>query len=73
MPQVKVDDAGARTNMVFINVEAGQARRMNTYLAERNILVGGYGAMRLVTHLDVEQADIHRFVREVGSFFEQAA
>ena len=73
VPQVKVDDAGARTNMVFINVEAVQARRMNTYLAERNILVGGYGAMRLVTHLDVEQADIHRFVREVGSFFEQAA
>jgi threonine aldolase len=70
---VKVDDAGARTNMVFVNIDAEQSRRMNAYLAERDILVGGYGAMRLVTHLDVEKADIHRFVREVGGFFEQAA
>lgn len=70
---VQVDDAGARTNMVFVNIEAEQSRRMNAYLAERDILVGGYGAMRLVTHLDVEKADIHRFVREVSSFFEQAA
>ena len=73
VPQVKVDGGGARTNMVFINIEAEQSRRLNKYLAERDILVGGYGAMRLVTHLDVEKADIHRFVREVSSFFEQAA
>lgn len=73
VPQVKVDDDGARTNMVFINIEAEQSRRLNKYLAERDILVGGSGAMRLVTHLDVGQADIHRFVREVSSFFEQAA
>ena len=71
--QVKVDGGGARTNMVFINIEAEQSRQLNKYLAERDILVGGYGAMRLVTHLDVEKADIHRFVREVSSFFEQAA
>ncbi len=73
VPQIKVDDGGARTNMVFINVQAEQARRMNTYLAERDILVSGYGAMRLVTHLDVEKADIHRAVREIGSFFELVA
>ena len=73
VPQVKVDGGGARTNMVFINIEAEQSRQLNKYLAERDILVGGYGAMRLVTHLDVEKADIHRFVREVSSFFEQAA
>ncbi len=73
VPQVKIDDGGVRTNMVFINIEAEQSRRLNKYLAERDILVGGYGAMRLVTHLDVEKADMHRFVREVSSFFEQAA
>ncbi len=72
VPQVKIDDGGVRTNMVFINIEAEQSRRLNKYLAERDILVGGYGAMRLVTHLDVEKADMHRFVREVSSFFEQA-
>ena len=73
VPQVKVDDGGARTNMVFINIEAEQSRGLNKYLAERDILIGGYGAMRLVTHLDVEKADIHRFVREVSKYFEHAA
>ena len=73
VPQVKVDGGAAQTNMVFINIEAEHSGRLNEYLAEREIFVGGYGAKRLVTHLDVEQADIHRFVREVGKFFEQAA
>ena len=71
--QVRVDGGGARTNMVFVNIEPEQSRRLNAYLAERDIRIGGYGAMRLVTHLDVEKADIHRFVREVGGFFEKAA
>ena len=73
VPRVKVDEGGARTNMVFINIEAEQARGLNKYLAERDILIGGYGAMRLVTHLDVEKADIQRFVREVSNYFERAA
>lgn len=73
MPQLKVEDGAARTNMVFVNVEEKQSRELRTYLAERNILVGGYGTMRLVTHLDVERSDIERVVREVGQFFECAA
>ncbi len=73
VPQVKVDEGGARTNMVFVSVEAEQSSRLKAYLAERDIVVGGFAAMRLVTHLDVEKADIHRFVREVENFFRQAA
>ncbi len=72
VPEVKID-GGAQTNMVFIHVEAEHSPRLNEYLAERDIRVGGYGAMRLVTHLDVEQSDIHRFVSEVGNYFRQAA
>ena len=58
---------------MFVHVEADVSERLNAYLADRDILVGGYGAKRLVTHLDVEKQDIHRFVREVSGFFAQAA
>jgi len=73
VPHVKVEQGGARTNMVFVNVDADVSDRLNAYLADRDILIGGYGSKRLVTHLDVEKQDIHRFVREVSGFFAQAA
>ena len=71
--QVKVAGGGARTNMVFVDIENARAAQLRAYLAERDMLVGSAATMRLVTHLDVAPADIDRFVGEVNEFFERAA
>ena len=73
VPQVSVQGGGARTNMVFVEVDKSQSALLGAYLAERDMLVGSAPTMRLVTHLDVDPADIERFVGEVNEFFERAA
>ena len=73
VPQVRVQGGTARTNMVFVEVDKSQSARLGAYLAERDMLVGSAPTMRLVTHLDVDPADIERFVGEVNEFFERAA
>jgi threonine aldolase len=70
---VSIVGGGANTNMVFIEMEAGRSLRLQEHLKARGILIGGYGLMRLVTHLDVDRADVDRFVGEVGGFFQKAA
>jgi len=56
-----VAPGGAQTNMVFINVEPQRALRLREYLKSQGMLISGQGSIRLVTHLDVERADIDRF------------
>jgi threonine aldolase len=73
MGDVAVEGGGARTNMVFMTVAPDQSDNLNSYLAERDILVGKGGTVRLVTHLDVDRADIDRFLEEIDNFFERAA
>ena len=71
--QVKVSGGDARTNMVFVDVDHEQSTKLRAYLAGHDMLVGKGATMRLVTHLDVDPADIERFVGEVNEFFERAA
>ncbi len=73
VPHVKVQGGGARTNMVFVEVDKSQSAQLGAYLAKQDMLVGSAPTMRLVTHLDVDPADIERFVGEVNEFFERAA
>ena len=73
VPQLSVVGGGARTNMVFVEIDPDRSARMKVYLAERDMLVGDAATMRLVTHLDVDPEDIARFVGEVNEFFEHAA
>jgi threonine aldolase len=73
IPQLNVVGDGARTNMVFVEIEPDRSARLKVYLGERDMLVGDAATMRLVTHLDVDPEDIERFVGEVNEFFERAA
>jgi threonine aldolase len=73
IPQLNVVGDGARTNMVFVEIEPDRSARLKVYLGERDMLVGDAATMRLVTHLDVDPEDIDRFVGEVNEFFERAA
>ncbi|MEX0960116.1 MAG: low-specificity L-threonine aldolase [Burkholderiales bacterium] len=70
---IDVASGGAQTNMVWLETSPERWMRMAEHLRSRNILVGSYTHMRLVTHLDVDRADVDRLVGEVTDFFEKAA
>jgi threonine aldolase len=67
--EVTVAPGGAQTNMVYVTVEPRRSQRLRDHLKQREILVGGQGTMRLVTHLDVDRGDVQRFVRTAKEFF----
>jgi threonine aldolase len=57
------------TNMVFATVPAAQAATLAEHLKQRNVLVLPGARMRLVTHLDVDEAGIDRALGAFGEFF----
>ncbi|MGA2079995.1 MAG: low-specificity L-threonine aldolase [Holophaga sp.] len=60
---------GQATNMVFVRFPEAQLAPLGRHLAERGILVDLEPETRLVTHLDVDEADMGTFVREVKGYF----
>jgi threonine aldolase len=70
---VTVAPGGAQTNMVYINVEPQRSVRMREFLKGRGMLISGQGSIRLVTHLDVDCADIDRFANAVRESLSSAA
>jgi len=70
---VKIAAGGAQTNMVYVSVETQRSVAMRQYLKERGMLISGQGNIRLVTHLDVDRADVDRFVGAVREFFTSDA
>jgi len=70
---VTVAPGGAQTNMVYINVEPQRSVRMRDYLKGQGMLISGQVSIRLVTHLDIDRADIDRFASAVRDFFSSAA
>jgi threonine aldolase len=70
---VEVASGTAQTNMVFVSVDPKRSMKMREYLKERGMLIGGgHGAIRLVTHLDVDADDIERFTGAVKEFFARS-
>jgi threonine aldolase len=69
---LSVDPAAVATNMVFVTVAPELKGPIIAFLKERGILVGGYGQLRLVTHLDIADSDIpvvlRAFEESVKSF-----
>ncbi|TGU75218.1 low-specificity L-threonine aldolase [Geomonas terrae] len=59
----------ARTNILFVTPPAGSATALREALAAEGILIGGGDMIRLVTHLDVERADVERTVAAFKRFF----
>ena len=70
---VTVASGGAQTNMVYINVEPQRSVRMREYLKGQGMLISGQGSIRLVTHLDIDRADIDRFAAAVRQSLSAAA
>ena len=66
-----VELLGQHTNMVFINVPAGRLPALDAHLREAGIRISiGYlPTVRLVTHLDVDDAGIERTAAAFATFF----
>lgn len=64
---------GQHTNMVFIDVPTERLRALDTHLrtAGIRISIGYLPTLRLVTHLDVDDAGIDRTVAAFSAFFGQ--
>ena len=67
IPQVTVQ--GQATNMVFARFPEQHCLPLQAHLAERGMLTQVVYESRFVTHLDVTEADIDRFVGAVRQYF----
>jgi len=56
-----------QSNMVFARLD-GREEALKAFLRERGILVGGYGELRFVTHLDIDDAAIERTLAACRGF-----
>ncbi|MEO8159528.1 MAG: low-specificity L-threonine aldolase [Betaproteobacteria bacterium] len=70
---VGIAASGAQTNMLYINVEPQRSVRLREVLKSQGILISGQGSIRLVTHLDIDRADIDRFAAAVRESLSSAA
>ncbi|MAM71015.1 MAG: low-specificity L-threonine aldolase [Gammaproteobacteria bacterium] len=69
IPQLQMDTEYQHTNMVFFSVADGSGAKLSAYLEEQGILADGRANFRLVTHLDVSEADMHKTVECIRRFF----
>ncbi|PIE61823.1 MAG: low-specificity L-threonine aldolase [Desulfobacterales bacterium] len=72
LPQLNVDPTWVHTNMVFAEV-GDTYNALADHMASRGIIIDRAPLLRLVTHLDVGDADIRKVVREFQIFFSDAA
>jgi threonine aldolase len=68
LPGLKVDPGAVQTNMVFVSVPPERADALRVFLRARNILLATGSDIRLVTHLDIDAADVGAVVDAVAEF-----
>ncbi len=68
--EIRVDSMDQLTNMVFIHVTENDAESLPQYLKENGILTYSGTDIRLVTHLDIDEADIDYTIKTIKSYFQ---
>ncbi|MFH2133455.1 MAG: low-specificity L-threonine aldolase [bacterium] len=68
IPGMGVEPFSADTNMVFTTLKPQNGMALAVFLKERDILVSPSGRNRLVTHLDVSEADIRTVLEAIRQF-----
>lgn len=63
--ELGIDPAATQTNMVFAQPESDRGALLIDRLKAKGVLVGGYGNIRMVTHLDVTADDIDKAVKVI--------
>ena len=54
---------------MFIDVAENRFTELQEFTKSKGILIGGYGSIRLVTHLDINSDDIDRVVEAFKDFY----
>lgn len=60
---------GSATNMVFIEADQTETEALAAFLARHHILILDETPIRLVTHMDIREEDIHRVTAAFQSFY----
>ena len=69
--EIAIDLEQVQTNMVFARIVDSRHDALQSFLQEQGILIGGYGELRLVTHMDITPHDIDRVVEAFSVFFSR--
>ncbi|MCF5891286.1 low-specificity L-threonine aldolase [Aeromonas veronii] len=62
LPGIELDLSLVQSNMVFLRLREGESAPLLTFMKERGILFSGYGELRLVTHLQINDDDIEEVI-----------
>ncbi|WP_270803719.1 MULTISPECIES: low-specificity L-threonine aldolase [Aeromonas] len=61
-PGIELDLSLVQSNMVFLRLHEGESAPLLAFMKERGILFSGYGELRLVTHLQINDDDIEEVI-----------
>ncbi|EKB12802.1 low-specificity L-threonine aldolase [Aeromonas veronii] len=59
---IELDLSLVQSNMVFLRLREGESAPLLAFMKERGILFSGYGELRLVTHLQINDDDIEEVI-----------
>ncbi|HEH9438291.1 TPA: low-specificity L-threonine aldolase [Aeromonas sobria] len=62
LPGIELDLSQVQSNMVFLRLREGESAPLLAFMKERGILFSGYGELRLVTHLQINDDDIEEVI-----------
>ncbi|MFQ2000037.1 low-specificity L-threonine aldolase [Aeromonas veronii] len=62
LPGIELDLSLVQSNMVFLRLHEGESAPLLAFMKERGILFSGYGELRLVTHLQINDDDIEEVI-----------
>ncbi|HHQ4441995.1 low-specificity L-threonine aldolase [Aeromonas veronii] len=62
LPGIELDLSLMQSNMVFLRLREGESAPLLAFMKERGILFSGYGELRLVTHLQINDDDIEEVI-----------
>ncbi|HDN9024512.1 low-specificity L-threonine aldolase [Aeromonas veronii] len=62
LPGIELDLSLVHSNMVFLRLREGESAPLLAFMKERGILFSGYGELRLVTHLQINDDDIEEVI-----------
>lgn len=62
LPDIELDLSLVQSNMVFLRLREGESAPLLAFMKERGILFSGYGELRLVTHLQINDDDIEEVI-----------
>ena len=66
---LRVEGGAARTNMVYLTFTQGDGDALHDWCRERGLLFGGRDPARLVTHKDIDRAQVDRAATIIREYF----